>query len=106
VAEDGSETSSTVKRPTLGGVQIRPTVVERILDLDLGLVTHDTATDPTRALQDKLRHTVRELEAPGLWREQGDWNLLVETHKRLIKEAEKLTLYNKVNTDALELVAA
>ena len=42
-------------------------------------------------LQHKLKYTVNALTNPltQTWRESGDWNLLIDTHKRLVQQAEK-----------------
>lgn len=48
---------------------------------------------PQTELRLKAAYTVDELTNPerGAWREQGDWSLLIETHKRLIRECDAAT---------------
>jgi hypothetical protein len=72
-----TQVDETAKVISLPSVDIRPALVQTILD------------GPRTELQRKLEYTVAQLENPGAWREQADWNSLIYTHKRLIQEAAR-----------------
>jgi hypothetical protein len=97
-AEDGSEATPTVKRPSIGGLTIRHPAVQYILDLDVAPGANNTLG----YLRDKLCYTVGELESAGEWRETGDWNNVIESHRRFTLEAIKV--YQAANRKPVEYI--
>jgi hypothetical protein len=74
----GVAATATERPKGLPSVDVRHPAVQAVLD------------GPRTELQRKFEYTVAELENPAAWRTQEDWKFFIETHKRLIREAERL----------------